>query len=286
VQGAGEPNFGIRRAAPPRALVLTGYGINCDYETTHACELAGFRADRVHLNDMIGGLRRLFDFKLLVFPGGFSYGDDLGSGVAFSSKIRLNEDGRLFDALMEYVQRGGLVLGVCNGFQILVRLGIIPALGDRYGEQQVTMAPNQQGYFIDRWVNLIVEPGNGSVFTRGLKRLRLPVRHGEGRLLVPEEGLLRQLEENRRVVLRYCDGDGRPSQEFPHNPNGSLNSIAGICDSTGRVFGLMPHPEAALNLYRYPDWMRMRERARRAGKELSEKGDGCSIFEGAFSSLT
>jgi phosphoribosylformylglycinamidine (FGAM) synthase-like amidotransferase family enzyme len=166
VQGAGEPNFGIRRAAPPRALVLTGYGINCDYETTHACELAGFRADRVHLNDMIGGLRRLFDFKLLVFPGGFSYGDDLGSGVAFSSKIRLNEDGRLFDALMEYVQRGGLVLGVCNGFQILVRLGIIPALGDRYGEQQVTMAPNQQGYFIDRWVNLIVEPGTGSVFTK------------------------------------------------------------------------------------------------------------------------
>jgi phosphoribosylformylglycinamidine synthase I len=278
-------NVGLHRTAAPCALVLTGYGINCDYETAHACELAGFRTDRVHLNDVIGGQKHLFDYKLLVFPGGFSYGDDLGSGVAFSSKIRLSEDGRLFDALMEYVQRGGLVLGICNGFQILVRLGIIPALGERYGEQQVTLAPNRQGYFIDRWVELAVELDSRSVFTRGLKRLRLPVRHGEGRLLVPDEGLLGQLERGRRVVLRYCDRDGRPTQEFPRNPNGSLNAIAGICDSTGRVFGLMPHPEAALSFYRYPDWMSMRERAKRAGQELSEKGDGCSIFERAFSSV-
>jgi phosphoribosylformylglycinamidine synthase I len=269
----------------PRALVLTGYGINCDYETTHACELAGFRTAREHLNELIERRLNLFDFKLLVFPGGFSYGDDLGSGVAFSSKIRLSNGGRLFDTLMEYVERGGLVLGICNGFQILVRLGLIPALDNRYGEQQVTLAPNREGYFIDRWVDLTVESGSPSVFTRGLGRLMLPVRHGEGRLLCPDD-VLGRLEENRRVALRYCDEDGRPTQEFPRNPNGSLNAVAGICDSTGRIFGLMPHPEAALSLYRYPDWTRRRERARRTGEVLSERGDGFAIFENAFSSVS
>lgn len=271
--------------AKPRALVLTGYGINCDYETTHACELVGFSAERLHLNDVLGKPGALFDYGLVVFPGGFSYGDDLGSGVAFSSKIRFSISmggGRLYQTFMEYVDHGGLVLGICNGFQILVRLGIIPAVGGSYGEQQVTLAPNREGYFINRWVELVAKGDGSCIFTRGLGRIRLPVRHGEGRLLVSDEGILERIEQESHVTLRYCDGDGKPTQEFPQNPNGSQNAIAGLCDPSGRVFGLMPHPEAALSLFHYPDWTGMRERARRTGSMLTEEGSGFSVFRNAF----
>jgi phosphoribosylformylglycinamidine synthase len=269
----------------PRALVLTGYGINCDYETAWACETAGFEASRVHLNDALEGAGRLFDYRLVVFPGGFSFGDDLGSGVAFSSKIRFSGSaagGRLYDYLVEYVERDGLVLGICNGFQILVRLGVIPAVDGAFGRQQVTLAPNRAGYFIDRWVELMPEPNSPCIFTRGMEKIRLPARHGEGRLLVSDDGLLRQIERGGHVPIRYCDGSGRPTQEFPQNPNGSTGAIAGICDSTGRVFGLMPHPEAAVSLYQCPDWTAVRVRAKRLGKELPERGDGLSIFENAY----
>jgi phosphoribosylformylglycinamidine synthase len=271
--------------AQPRALILTGYGINCDYETTYACETVGFSADRLHLNDMLVKPKGLFDYKLVVFPGGFSYGDDLGSGVAYSSKIRFSRSekgGRLYETFMEYVERDGLVLGICNGFQILVRLGILPAIENSYGEQQVTLAPNREGYFINRWVGLITQQESLSIFTRGLERIRLPVRHGEGRLLVPDEELLQDLEQNRHVCIRYCDHEGKPTQSFPQNPNGSQNAIAGICDPTGRVFGLMPHPEAAMTLYHFPDWTGMRERANRSGEKLPEEGDGHAIFQNAF----
>ena len=269
----------------PRALVLTGYGINCDYETTQACETAGFSADRLHLNDVLEKPGELFEYGLVVFPGGFSYGDDLGSGVAYSSKIRFSDSGngdRLFDMFMEYVQRDGLVLGICNGFQILVRLGMLPAMEHGYGTQQVTLAPNREGYFINRWIELVVQQDSPSIFTRGLKRIRLPVRHGEGRLILPDEKLLQKLEQNRHVALRYCDADGKATQTFPQNPNGSQNAIAGICDPTGRVFGLMPHPEAAMTLYHFPDWMAMKERAIRSGETLPCTGDGHAIFKNAF----
>lgn len=271
--------------AKPRALILTGYGINCDYETTHACDTVGFKAYRLHLNDVLVKPEGLFDYRLVVFPGGFSYGDDLGSGVAYSSKIRFSRSengGRLYETFMEYVERDGLVLGICNGFQILVRLGILPAIENSYGEQQVTLAPNREGYFINRWVELVTQQDNPSIFTRGLGRIRLPVRHGEGRLLVPDEELLQGLEQNRHVCIRYCDREGKPTQSFPQNPNGSQNAIAGICDPTGRVFGLMPHPEAAMTLYHFPDWTGMRERANRCGEELPTEGDGHAIFRNAF----
>jgi phosphoribosylformylglycinamidine synthase len=221
----------------------------------------------------------------VVFPGGFSYGDDLGSGVAYSSKIRFSDSGkgdRLFDRFMEYVERDGLVIGICNGFQILVRLGILPAMGHSYGRQQVTLAPNRDGYFINRWVELVIQEDSPCIYTRGLKRIRLPVRHGEGRLILPDEKLLHSLEQDRHVALRYCDADGIPTQSFPQNPNGSQNAIAGICDRTGRVFGLMPHPEAAMTLYHFPDWMVMKERSIRSGDALELTGDGHAIFKNAF----
>lgn len=269
----------------PEALILTGFGINCDYETTEACEWVGFKAHRTHLNDVIENYRSLARYKLVVFPGGFSFGDDLGSGVAFSSKIRFSllKDGRrLYHSFMEYVEEEGLILGICNGFQILVRLGLIPAVHGRYGEQQVTLAPNRAGYFINRWVRLKVEGGSPNIFTRGLHWLRLPVRHGEGRLVSMNNGFLNEIEKNNHVSLRYCDDHDQQTQSFPYNPNGSQNAIAGICDPTGRIFGLMPHPEAAMNLYQYPDWTRSKQQALRQGKELDPEGDGYALFKNAF----
>ncbi len=269
----------------PKAMVLAGYGINCDYETATACEMVGFEARRVHLNDAIAESGKLFEYRLIVFPGGFSFGDDLGSGVAFSAKVRFSvaRDGeRLYDSVMEYVERGGVILGICNGFQILVRLGIIPAIGKKYGEQQVTLAPNREGYFIDRWVNLKVEGSNRCVFTTGMSTLRLPVRHGEGRLLTENIEVLQGIEDDGHVCLRYCDENFNPTDRFPENPNGSAGAIAGLCDPSGRIFGLMPHPEAAVSVYQYPDWTKLKEKAQRGGARMQERGYGYHIFKNAY----
>jgi phosphoribosylformylglycinamidine synthase I len=265
----------------PQALVLTGYGINCDYESEAACARAGFSAVRVHLVDLIERTGMLFQSKLVVFPGGFSFGDDLGSGVAFSARIRYAE-AALFDLLLEYVEKGGLILGICNGFQILVRLGLLPAAGDRYGEQQVTLAPNREGYFIDRWVSLGINESSHCIFTRGLLSMELPVRHGEGRFLPAAGEMLKLLEKEGQVCLRYCGVSGLPTQEFPQNPNGSVGAIAGICDPSGRVFGLMPHPEAAVTLYHHPDWGKRNQRSLREGRAPAPDGDGHRIFKNAY----
>ncbi len=261
----------------PKALVLTGYGINCDYESALACELAGFESKRLHINDVLENAGSLGKYGLIVVPGGFSFGDDLGAGVAFSSKLRFfvsDSDKRVRDVLVEYVQKGGLMLGVCNGFQILVRLGMIPSVGGSYGEQQVTLAPNREGYFIDTWVRLKVEQSSHNIFTRDLQVMRLPVRHGEGRLCAGAE-TLEAVEEQGLVSLRYSDSHGVPTMDFPENPNGSEHAVAGLCDPTGRIFGLMPHPEAAVSLYQHPDWTR-------SAKGTDRRGDGYRIFKNAF----
>ncbi len=276
--GSGLKNTG------PQALILTGYGINCDYETAEACSLAGFSARRVHINDVLESGGKLLDNKLVVFPGGFSFGDDLGSGVAFSSKVRFSvvKDGKkLYDLLMEYVQRDGLVLGICNGFQILVRLGMIPAVDTIYGRQLVTLAPNREGHFIDRWVKLAVDESSPAIFTAGIRTLDLPVRHSEGRFVTGNKETLNLLIRQRLVSLRYCAENGEPAARFPQNPNGSEDSIAGICDPTGRIFGLMPHPEAAVSFYQYPDWTKRKELAARRRTGHPEAGDGYLIFKNA-----
>ena len=269
----------------PNALVLAGYGINCDYETAEACNFAGFSARRVHINDVLESGRKLLSSKLIVFPGGFSFGDDLGSGVAFSSKVRfslLKDGNQLYDLLMEYVRNGGLVLGICNGFQILVRLGMIPAVDTTYGRQLVTLAPNREGYFIDKWVKLRVDESSPSVFTAGIRTMDLPVRHGEGRFVTGNKETLNSLIRQRLVSLRYCDESGEPALEFPQNPNGSEDSVAGICDPTGRIFGMMPDPEAAVSFYQYPDWTKRKEIAARRGTRHPEEGDGYLVFQNAF----
>jgi phosphoribosylformylglycinamidine synthase len=264
-----------RRDAGPgvRALVLTGYGLNCDYETEHVFRLAGADARRVHLNDLIEGRVRLADFQVLGLIGGFAWADDHGAGVILATKLRHH----LGDAILEFVRAGNLVIGICNGFQALVNLGLLPGFASGAFRREIALTYNDCGNFRDQWVHARVEE-TPCVFTRGLTRLDLPVRHAEGKLVASPETLAR-LEENRQVVMRYALPDGSPARgAFPWNPNGSLRDIAGICDPTGRVFGLMPHPEAYNHYTNHPDWTR---RVWAAGAPEREEGEGVALFRNA-----
>lgn len=241
------------------ALVLTGYGLNCDLETAYAFELAGARAQRVHINALIDGSVRLESFQIMSFIGGFSWGDDHGAGVVQAVRMRTN----IGDKLLDFIDQGNLIIGICNGFQCMVNLGLLPGLDRDYTRRSVAMTYNDCGNFRDDWVHLRVDAESPCVFTRGLDRLELPVRHGEGKF-VAEGDVHKQLAAGRQIVVRYALPDGRPAGgAFPHNPNGSMDDVAGICDPTGRVFGLMPHPEAYNHWTNHPDWTRAREIARR-----------------------
>lgn len=231
-----------------KGIVLTGFGINCDYETQFALKMSGCEARRVHINDFIAGRESLEQANILVFPGGFSFGDDIASGKVLANKIKKN----LGAQVQELVGKGGLVLGVCNGFQAMVKMGLLP--DPKLFVQTTTLTFNDSGRFEDRWAYLKVEPTK-CVFTKGLQNLYLPVRHGEGKFIAPEDVLI-DLEEKKQVVLRYADKNFAPTEVYPKNPNGSLNNIAGICDQTGQVFGLMPHPECFVDKTQHPRWTR------------------------------
>lgn len=246
------------KAHAPAALILTGFGLNCDNETAYAFELAGAKARRVHINALIDGDVSLEDFQILVFGGGFSWGDDHGAGVLQAVRFKTH----LGDRLLDFTAQGNLVIGICNGFQTLVNLGLLPGLDGDYTTRSVALIHNDCGNFRDTWVRLRVNPSSPCLFTRGLDQLELPVRHGEGKLYA-EAGTLARLIAANQVVIRYCRPDGRPADgRYPDNPNGSLFDIAGLCDPTGRIFGLMPHPEAFNHWTNHPDWTRERERRR------------------------
>ena len=269
------------------ALVLAGFGLNCDFETAHVLKLAGAKAKRVHISDLTGTTKRkpketLDKYQILVFGGGFAWADDHGAGVILATRL----GNHIKAQLQDFLDKGGLVLGICNGFQALVNLGLLPMLGGKW-ERSVALAANDCGNFQDRWVDMVVEPDSPCLFTRGLIRLPLPVRHGEGKL-VAEAKTLKQIEKKGMVALRYADCRGRPAGgKWPFNPNGSLNDIAGICDPTGRVFGLMPHPEGFYRVSQHPTWTQSRETARREGRELNPQspGLGLAIFQNAVAAL-
>lgn len=255
------------------ALVITGFGLNCERETAAAFQAAGARAEQVHLNDLLDGHRRLDEFQILAFIGGFSFGDHIGAGTVFANRLKY----RLREPLAAFVKSGRLVIGICNGFQTITRLGLVPALGGAFFEQQVALAQNAQGVFRDDWILLKANPASPCVFTRGVDMLPLPIRHGEGRFVAQDAATLARLEAENLVCLRYADPEtGEPTQQFPHNPNGSVNAIAGICDPSGRVFGLMPHPEAYLSPLNHPQWQKQK-----LDGILPEKGLGQIIFENA-----
>jgi len=250
----------------PKVLILTGYGINCDYETQHAFNLVGAEARRVHINDIIDKIESLENYQILALPGGFSFGDDISSGKVLANKIKFN----IFDQLQKFIEDGKLIIGICNGFQSMAKLGILPAFDGDYKKQTVTLTFNDSGKFEDRWVYLKANPKSKCIFTKNINVIYLPVRHGEGKFVTTQENLQR-IKRNNHIVFQYVDDKGNLAK-YPWNPNGSLNNIAGICDKTGRIFGLMPHPEAFLYKTNHPRWTR---------EKLDEEGMGVKMFRNA-----
>jgi len=234
----------------PRVCVIRTDGINCDEETFYAFEKAGAECHRVHVNQLRSGKEKLTSYQIFALPGGFSYGDDVHSGKILAVELT----SFLKDQLAEFVEAGKLVIGICNGFQVLVRTGLLP---DRnLGEIKTTLMANDSHYEC-RWVNLLVERSH-CVFTRGMEGaiMNVQVAHGEGKFYT-DPATLQDIENRGQVVFRYAGTDGKPTVLYPANPNGSSNAIAGICDSTGRIMGLMPHPERYVEKTQHPNWRRM-----------------------------
>ncbi len=261
----------------PKVLVMSGYGINCESESKHAWERAGAEAEIVHINDLISGERRMDEYDILMFPGGFSYGDDIGSGYAFANRLRNN----LWQQLLSFIADGKPILGVCNGFQIMTSLGLFTLPDSELGEPRNALLANTHDRYECRWVRL-KRHGSRCIFTADVDRLHVPIAHGEGRFHCSPE-TLKALQENEQVVFTYCGEDGTPAEgEFPTNPNGALADIAAICDATGRLLGMMPHPERALFTHQAPDYHLRKEHARRKGEDLPKLDENClRIFTNA-----
>lgn len=264
-----------------RAIVLTGNGINCEMEMAQACKLGGADVvDIVHIAKLLSGEKKLSDYHLLNLPGGFVDGDDLGSAKANAARFRFaktTQNVSLFSQVRDFIRDGKLILGICNGFQLLVKLGLVPSLSNDYSSQDVTLTHNDSGRFEDRWVYLKINRESPCVFTRGLEQLYLPVRHGEGKIVVKNAAVLAEIKRRNLVVARYSDSNGHaPCGDYPLNPNGSEDAIAGLCDATGRVFGMMPHAEAYLHYTNHPRWTR---------EKIPAEGQGVAIFRNAVSYL-
>jgi phosphoribosylformylglycinamidine synthase len=259
----------------PRTLILRTAGTNCDLETAHAFELAGAQSERVHINRLLRDGIRLDDYQLLAFPGGFSYGDDIAAGTILANQL----EHHLHDALREFVGSGKPVIGICNGFQVLVKTDLLPGpLGGRTG-QTATLTNNTSGRFIDRWIRLAPRGGR-CIWTKNLAVdkpaaiIELPIAHGEGRFLPASASVRKALWDSGQVALTYATAAGAsPGGQFPDNPNGSTDDIAGICDASGLVFGLMPHPERFVEATQHPAWS-----TRPAGE-----GAGLQVFRNAVS---
>lgn len=224
----------------PRALIIRTAGTNCDRELAHAFKVAGAAPQTVHLNRLIEQPDRLGAFEIIALPGGFSYGDDIAAGRIFANRLRI----ALFDALRAAIDRGTPIIGICNGFQVLVKMGLLPDLDE--SRQTATLAANRCGRFIDRWVRLEAPDDSACVWTRGLGRFDLPIAHGEGRFVAESTAALQRWIRGGQIALRYAADD---------NPNGSTSNIAGVCDPSGLVLGLMPHPERCVHPTHHPRWL-------------------------------
>ncbi len=253
--------------ATVKVLVLRTAGTNCDQETKFAFEQAGATAEMVHINRLIKTAGMLDDYQILSIPGGFSYGDDISAGKIFA--VRLLHD--LGQQLGDFVGKDKLVLGICNGFQVLVKAGLLPEVqpSDEF-QQQVTLTDNDSGMFQDQWVWL-KSYSTKCVFIEPGRLIYLPIAHAEGKFIPKTDQVLENLKANDQIVFRYVDEDGQPGPA-PTNPNGSIDNIAGICDTTGRILGLMPHPERHILRTQHPRWTRMAQ---------NTEGDGKTIFDNA-----
>lgn len=244
------------------AIVIAGNGTNCEREVAQACTLAGAdRADIVHIAELLAGRVRLDDYQFLNLAGGFLDGDDLGSAKAGANRLKhaaiRGSNEHLVEQIDRFIAAGKLILGVCNGFQLMVKMGMLPALSGDHHTQSATLTFNDCGRFQDRWAYLKVDPASPCVYTQGIKGgVYLPVRHGEGKF-VADTKILAAIDAGHLAALQYSDADYREAtMDFPANPNGAMNAIAGLCDPTGRLFGLMPHPEAYVDRTQHPRWTR------------------------------
>jgi len=254
--------------AKPKTIVLYTDGINTDYETKYAMELAGSDVDIVHLNDLIKKEKNLKDYQIMFCPGGFSYGDDIMSGKVFS-KMLINH---VKEDLQQFIKKDKLVIGICNGFQILVRLGLLPFRNIGITQPEAALCENKSGHHEDYWIKARVNTSN-CVFLKDMENMIIeaPVAHGEGRFITNDANM-KNLINNNQIVLQYVDHEGKITQNFPHNPNGSTNAIAGICDETGKILGMMPHPERFCKITNHPNWHTF---------DKDKKPDGMFIFNNA-----
>jgi phosphoribosylformylglycinamidine synthase I len=243
--------------AKVKTLILRAPGTNCDGETTFAFEQAGSAVDSAHINQLVRRDKLIADYQIVVIPGGFTYGDDVSAGKILANELKL----KLGDDIRRFIERGGLILGICNGFQVLVKAGILPPVEDG---QQLTLAGNDSNRFECRWVYLKINQPSPCIFTKGIEAMYLPIAHGEGKIMTEKATL-----DKLNVVVRYADAKGDIKTGYPHNPNGSVDNIAGICDATGRIFALMPHPERFISWSQHPRWTREAPR---------QHGDGLAIF--------
>lgn len=255
----------------PKILILRAAGTNCEHETAFALRSAGGDPTIAHVNRLLEAPHELDRYGMLVIPGGFSYGDDLGAGRVFGIEL----EQRLGDAVRRLVARNGLVLGICNGFQVLVQSGLLPGARKDGTPIAATLTWNDSHRYQDRWVWLSIDHQLCPMAPRGKDRIQLPVAHAEGRFTLAHRDAAEALIQDHRAVFRYVTGNGGPAS-FPDNPNGSDGAIAGVCDATGRILGLMPHPERALQPWHHPAWTRDRSK---------DVGDGFALFQAAVSAL-
>lgn len=242
--------------------ILQSDGTNCDVELSYAFEKFGGRPEFVHVNELRNRDKTLKNFQILALPGGFSYGDDVASGKIWAIELV----SFLRDEIERFRAKGGLIIGICNGFQVLVRTGLLPF--GNLGKMDATLAPNDSGHFECRWIRLKSEKSK-CVFLQGNYEVGwFSINHGEGKFFADNE-TIKTIEQSGLVVFRYVDEHGNPTQNYPENPNGSLNAIAGVTDLSGRVLGLMPHPEKFVDITQYPNWHR----------EKIIKPHGAFIFE-------
>ncbi|MFH1782954.1 MAG: phosphoribosylformylglycinamidine synthase I [Candidatus Omnitrophota bacterium] len=257
----------------PKVIVLRTAGTNCDIETAYAFTLSGAIVELVHINELVKGEKRLQDYHILALPGGFTYGDDIASGKILANEIRY----RLGEEIKGFIEEGKLIIGICNGFQVLVKAGILPGIERDIIEASLTH--NDSGKFEDRWVYLKTGhksqvTGHRCVWTKGIKDIiYLPVAHGEGKFIPRDKNILSTLKKNNQIVFQYVDEKGSYGK-YPINPNGSTEHIAGICDPTGRILGMMPHPERHILFTQHPRWTRNKKKAH---------GDGLTIFKNGVS---
>src|SRR3989338_4633379 len=245
-----------------KILVLSGYGLNCEEETNYGFNLAGGQSEIVHINDMIDKIKKLDDYQILCIPGGFAFGDHTGSGKAYANKLK----NHLSQKLHEFVAQDKLILGICNGFQILTNLGLLPG----------ALTYNESARYINRWIDL--KTTNKTPWLKKIKNLSLPIAHGEGKYYLPDKQI-QLLKSNDQIAVKYHKGEMHKEYGLPYNPNGALEDIAGVTDKTGRIFGMMPHPDRALFFTQLPNWTLLKEKYLRVDKPFPEHGPGLQIFK-------